>query len=70
MTGVDDGDLLNQMEESTEAEVLDPEEILQEQDRGNLIVTGGLGFLGAHTIAELILSPKNHGFKKIVIVDN
>jgi hypothetical protein len=38
------------METSTEAEVLDPEEII-DVDRGNLLITGGLGYLGAHTIA-------------------
>ena len=58
------------MEDSTEAEVLDPEEILNEENRGNLLITGGLGFLGAHTIAEVILAPNCHGFSKIIIVDN
>jgi UDP-glucose 4-epimerase len=38
--------------------------------RGNLIVTGGLGFLGAHAIVEIISANDMHGFDKIIIVDN
>jgi hypothetical protein len=38
--------------------------------RGNLMVTGGLGYKGSHTVVEILNMKDKCGFKKIVIVDN
>jgi hypothetical protein len=38
--------------------------------KGNLLITGGLGYLGAHTVVEILRQSDKCGFYKIVIVDN
>jgi hypothetical protein len=39
--------------------------------RGNLLVAGGLGYIGSHIIVELLTEVKHKlGFDKIIIVDN
>jgi hypothetical protein len=38
--------------------------------RGNLVVTGGLGFLGSHTIVEILKDKNRCGYKKIIIIDD
>lgn len=38
--------------------------------RGNLIVTGGLGFLGSHTVVEILNEYTRCGYDKVIIVDN
>ena len=38
--------------------------------RGNLLVTGGLGFIGSHTIVEILQRPDMCGFEKIIIIDS
>jgi UDP-glucose 4-epimerase len=35
-----------------------------------LLVTGGTGYIGSHTIVELLETEGHCGFSKIVIVDN
>lgn len=39
------------------------------QDKA-LLVTGGTGYIGSHTIVELLETEGQCGFTKIVIVDN
>ena len=39
-------------------------------ESATLLVTGGTGYIGSHTIVELLATEGHCGFTKIVIVDN
>ena len=39
-------------------------------NKRNLLVTGGMGFIGSHTIVEILTTADKLGFDKIIIVDN
>jgi len=41
-----------------------------EQSDRTLLVTGGTGYIGSHTIVEILESEEQAGFSKIVIIDN
>jgi UDP-glucose 4-epimerase len=38
--------------------------------KGNLMITGGLGYIGSHTLVEILQTEDMAGFDKIVVVDN
>lgn len=40
------------------------------QNEATLLVTGGTGYIGSHTIVELLQTDGYCGFSKVVIVDN
>jgi hypothetical protein len=40
-----------------------------EKARGNLLVTGGLGYIGSITVAEILKKPSMFGYEKIIIID-
>ena len=42
----------------------------KERHRGNLLVTGGLGYIGSITIADIITRYSLSDFKRIIIIDN
>ena len=42
----------------------------QESQEVTLLVTGGTGYIGSHTIVEMLETEGNCGFTKIVVVDN
>jgi FlaA1/EpsC-like NDP-sugar epimerase len=44
--------------------------LMVEQNNKTLLVTGGSGYIGSHTMVELLCSEGKSGFSKIVIVDN
>jgi hypothetical protein len=38
--------------------------------RGSLIVTGGLGYIGSHSVVEILKQPDLCGFSRIVVIDD
>ena len=42
----------------------------QDGEEKTLLVTGGTGYIGSHTVVELLETPGHCGFTKIVIVDD
>jgi UDP-glucose 4-epimerase len=47
----------------------DPNNIIA-GSRGNLLITGGLGYIGSHTVAEILQRNDLCGFQKIIIIDS
>ena len=46
------------------------QEQAQQSQNATLLVTGGTGYIGSHTVVDILMTEGHCGFTKIVIVDN